>query len=133
MPKTELLFELSLEIGERQDVGAAPRGQRLIAPIMGGSFQGPNLKGIVIPGGADWILVRPNGVRDLNVRLTLRTDSGHLIYMMYRGIDDTKDYFRTTAVFETAAEQEIWLNNIVAVGVGRRAAKGPVYAVHAIL
>jgi hypothetical protein len=150
MVNTELIFELSLEIGDRQDLGVPACGRRIIAPITGGTFQGPKLKGTVVPGGADWILTRPDGIRELDVRVTLKTDSGDLIYMSYRGIDNTKPdvaqriakgeavdpseyYFRTTPVFETAAENARWLNNIGAIGTGRKAAHGPVYTVFAIL
>jgi hypothetical protein len=132
-PRTEFLFEMALDIGERQELGTTSRGSRVIAPIVGGSFQGPKLKGTVLPGGADSILVRSSGVRELDVRLTLKTEVGHLIYITYRGLDDTKDYFRTTPLFETAAEDERWLNDIVAVGIGRQASKGPVYSVYALL
>ena len=148
--QTELIFELSLELGERQDLGAPRCGRRVIAPIIGGSFQGPKLKGTVVPGGADWTITRPDGIRELDVRVTLKTDSGDLIYMSYRGIDNTNPdvaekiakgesvdpseyYFRTTPVFETSAPSARWLNDIVAVSTGRKAARGPVYTVFAIL
>jgi hypothetical protein len=147
---TELIFELSLDIGERLDLGLPACGRRVIAPIIGGTFEGPKLKGIVIPGGADWTLTRPDGIRELDVRVTLKTDSGDLIYMRYRGIDNTKPdiakkiakgepvdpseyYFRTTPIFETTAQNTRWLNNIVAIGTGRKAARGPVYKVFAVL
>lgn len=148
--ETELIFEMSLKIGERQDLGVLPLGRRVIAPILGGTFQGPKLKGSVLPGGADWILARADGIRELDVRVTLKMDSGDLIYMRYRGIDNTRRdiaqriangesvnpsayYVRTTPIFETQAEKARWLNDIVSVAMGRKTPQGPIYAVYAIL
>ena len=67
---------------------AAPQnlGTRRIVPVTGGTFEGPKLKGTALGGGADWILVRPDGVSELNVRVTLRTDDEQLIYVTYRGL-----------------------------------------------
>lgn len=147
---TELLFEMQVELGEFQQVGATPRGDRLIALIHGGTFAGPKLKGTVLPGGADWLLTCPDGVRELDVRLTLRTDDGQLIYMSYRGIntitpeiiqrltrgdpvDPSEYYMRITPVFETGAAQYGWLNRLVAVGVGQRLPTAVRQTVYAIL
>jgi hypothetical protein len=113
-------------------------------------FAGPKLKGDVLPGGADWLLTRADGVRELDVRLTLRTDDGHLIYMSYRGINTitpeiiqrlrhgepvspSEYYMRITPVFETGAERYGWLNRIVAVGVGQRLPTAVRHTVYAIL
>jgi hypothetical protein len=150
--QTELLFELHMDLDQEaaQRVGATSRGTRLIGYIKGGTFEGPKLKGEVLPGGGDWLLIRPDGVREPDVRLTLRTEDGHLIYMAYRGVfriapellqrilqgeavDPTAYYLRTTPVFETAAEKYSWLNQIVAVGVGTRLPTGLKYTVYTIL
>jgi hypothetical protein len=148
--QTELLFDMQVELGEAQQVGATPRGSRVIAPLTGGMFAGPKLKGDVLPGGADWLLTRTDGVRELDVRLTLRTDDGHLIYMSYRGINTitpeiiqrlrhgepvspSEYYMRITPVFETGAERYGWLNRIVAVGVGQRLPTAVRHTVYAIL
>jgi hypothetical protein len=148
--QTELLFDMQVELGEAQQVGATPRGSRVIAPLTGGMFAGPKLKGDVLPGGADWLLTRADGVREPDVRLTLRTDDGHLIYMSYRGINTitpeiiqrlrhgepvspSEYYMRITPVFETGAERYGWLNRIVAVGVGQRLPTAVRHTVYAIL
>src|SRR3990170_5525913 len=120
---TEFLFEVSVDLEEAQQVGATPHGNRQIYYVKGGTFEGRNLKGEVLPGGGDWLLLRPDGAGELDVRATLRTDDGHLIYSYYRGIlrgqPDTADfYFRTAPFYETASEKYGWLNRIVAVGVG---------------
>jgi Protein of unknown function (DUF3237) len=66
--KAELLFDLSLNLdrANTQDVGAAPQGHRRIVPESGGSFAGPKLKREVLPGGADWLQLRPDGVKQID-------------------------------------------------------------------
>ena len=147
---TELLFEMSMVLEPIQAVGATPNGDRRIRYVKGGSFSGPELRGEVLPGGGDWLLLRPDGARTLDVRLTLRTDDGHLIYIVSRGIlhvspetfqrlaageevDPAEYYFRTTPLFETAAEKLDWLNRIVAVSVGRLSATTAVQTIYAVL
>ena len=78
--KTEFLMDIILDVAAPQNLGT-----RLIVPVTGGTFEGPKLKGTALPG-ADWILVRPDGVSELNVRVTLRTDDDQLIYLTYRGL-----------------------------------------------
>jgi hypothetical protein len=147
---TELLFEISVEMDPVLEVGATPNGHRRIRAIRGGSFKGPRLQGEVLPGGADWLLLRPDGARVVDVRLTLRTDDGHPIYVISRGIfqispetyqritegeqvDPAEYYFRTTPLFETAAEKYDWLNRVVAVTVGRFKATTVIQTVYAVL
>ena len=138
--RAELLFEMSVDmVDEAQVVGATPHGIRRIRYIKGGTFAGPKLAGEVLPGGADWLLVRSDGAREIDVRVTLRTDDGDLIYAISRGIFDVSPetferilkgeavdpadyYFRTTPLFETASVKHGWLNRIVAASVGRQAA-----------
>src|SRR3990170_41320 len=146
----ELLFEVSVDLEAPQDVGATPHGNRQIYYVKGGSFEGPKLRGEVLPGGGDWLLLRPDGAGELDVRGTLRTDDGHLIYTYYRGIlsippevmqrmargetvDPSEYYFRTAPFYETGSEKYGWLNRVVAVAVGRMAPHWVGYSVHAIL
>ena len=92
------------------------------APIASGSFEGPLLRGTVLPGGCDWTLLRSDGVLELDLRLTLQTDDGAPIFLssfglrhgppdvltaLARGeaVDPSKYYFRTAARFETSAAQ----------------------------
>jgi len=148
--KTELLYEVSVDLEEPQEVGATPHGVRRVYCVKGGTFEGPKLKGEVLPGGGDWFLFRPDGAGELDVRATVRTDDGHLIYTYYRGIlhappevmqrilageavDPSEYYFRTAPYFETASEKYGWLNRIVAVGVGRVIPNGVSYTVYAVL
>ena len=112
-------------------------GSRRIYNVTGGTFVGPKLRGVVLPGGGDWLRRRADGVSELDVRATLKTDDDELIYVYYRGIVATSSgglYFRTTPVFETGSEKYAWLNNIISVGVNRPAEQGKVsYDIYEIL
>lgn len=148
--RTELLFELSVDLEEPQEVGATPHGNRRIFYIKGGTFAGPKLKGEVLPGGGDWLVIRPDDIWKLDVRETLRTDDGQLIYMTALGIfqvapeifqrlarghrvDSSEYYFRTTPAFETGSEKYGWLNRIMAVGTCERTPTGLIHTVYVIL
>ena len=138
-PKLERLFRATVEIGPPLSVGMTPRGERRIIPITGGRFEGDRLAGEVLPGGADWQVVQPDGTARLEARYTLRTRDGALVYVRNRGVrsgpaevlariargeavDPTSYYFRTVPEFETGAPQHAWLNDLVAVGSAVRAA-----------
>ena len=147
--KTELLFEMTVNLDPPQLVGNTPSGGRRILYVKGGTFSGPKVKGEVLPGGGDWILVRSDGVFVLDGRLTLRTDDGQLIYLSFSGlfdappevlqrmqkgeaVDPSEYYFRTTPVFEAAGEKTKWLNRVLGVAVGRRTATSVLYSVYVI-
>jgi hypothetical protein len=103
----------------------------------------------VLAGGGDWALFRPDGAMSLDVRLTLRTHDGALVYMSYGGrwitppelraeiadparrhqIDPISYYFRTNPLFETGAQPCAWLNDIVCVGAGYLVEGGVAYKV----
>ena len=111
--ETEYLMELLLDGDPQIDTG-----HTRIAPLSGGTFGGPNLRGTVLPGGADWI-TQVSGHSSLDVRITLQTDDGEHIYMTYKGIIARGDgglYWRVTPTFNTASEKYDWINHIVAVG-----------------
>jgi len=151
MIKTKHLFTMPVEVEiPLQIVGSTPMGERRIAKITGGTFEGPELKGTILPGGGDWLLQCADGSLQLDVRATLKTYDGALIYMTYRGyrhgpaevmeqlnkgnaVDPSKYYFRVAPFFETGAEKYTWLNRIVSVGTGSRLPSGPVYEIYQIL
>ena len=77
-----------------------------------------------------------SGHTSLDVRITLETDDGAIIFMSYTGVvsrGDTGLYWRVRPIFQTASEKYDWLNRIVTVGTGQRLASGPVYDVYQIL
>ena len=148
--KTELLFTMTLTVEGPTPLGDTPFGDRRIALVTGGTFEGPKLTGTAQHGGGDWLLFRNDGATQLDVRITLETDDKHLIYMTYRGIrhgpdavmarlnrgeavDPSEYYFRTAPFFETSSDKYGWLNRIVAVGTGERRPEGPVYRVYEVL
>jgi hypothetical protein len=147
---SRLLFEIDIHLAPPQKLGATPLGNRRIVPVSGGTFMGPKMRGVVLPGGGDWILQRHDGALLLDVRLTLRTDDEALIYMLYRGIrhgprevierlnrgepvDPAAYYFRTTPYFQTGSETYDWVNRIVSVGIGERRAASVRYSVYEVL
>ena len=84
-PRLEFLYEITAEVGAPIAIGDNPHGNRQIVPLVGGSFAGPHLNGTVLSGGGDWLLIRPDGVGELDVRAALQTDDGALVYVTYRG------------------------------------------------
>jgi hypothetical protein len=149
LPTTHLMT-LTLSVAGMQPIGATPNGGRRVGLVAGGKFEGPKLKGTVLPGGADWIIARPDGSTTLDVRIVLETDDKAPIGMTYRGmrhgpeavmakvnadqfVDPAKYYFRTSVAFETAAPKYDWLNRIIAVGTGSRPPEGPVYEIFEVL
>jgi hypothetical protein len=128
--ESEFLLELSLDVDTQIDAG-----HTRIAPITGGTFGGPRLRGTVHPGGADWI-TQVAGHTSLDVRITLETDDGEFIYMTYTGIVNQGDdglYWRVRPVFNTASEIYDWLNHIVCIGKNKQIAGKVAYDIFQIL
>jgi len=147
---SRLLMTLQVVVPPPQKVGAVPLGTRAIAPITGGNFEGPRLRGKVLPGGADWTLLRSDGVLELDLRIGLETDDGALIDMtsfglrhgppevlaaLARGesVDSSKYYFRTAPRFETSAPQYAFLNRLIGIASGDRRSSGPIYTIEEVL
>jgi hypothetical protein len=148
--KTKHLMTLKLLVTGLQVVGPTPAGDRRIGLVAGGTFEGERLRGVVLPGGADWLMVRADGATTLDVRIVLQTDDGAAIGMTYRSqrhgpadvmarvakgeaVDPASYYFRTAVSFETAADRYAWLNGIIAIGTGHRPPEGPVYDIFEVL
>lgn len=150
--KTEFLCTVAAYVDWRNviDLGATPHGIRQIVYIKGGKFEGPKIKGVVLPGGGDWFVRRSDQVVEVDVRCVLRTDDNHLIYCCFRGInemtaevairaitgestDSSKYYFRVTTAIETGSKKYDWLNRIVAVGVGNLMPAGVEYKIYMVL
>jgi hypothetical protein len=136
--KAAPLFDMVIDLEPRLDFGSGPLGRRVLSHSAGGSFEGAELRGEVLPGGGDWTLFRADGTMSLDVRLSLKTHDGALLYMSYGGrwvtpvdlrpemadpakrslIDPAKYYFRTNPLFETGSAQYAWINDIVCAGIG---------------
>jgi hypothetical protein len=140
------LLTVTLAVDPAQRLGSVPHGTRSIVPVTGGEFEGPRLRGKVLPGGGDWLLLRSDDVLELDLRITLETDDHALIHMTFQGlrhgppevfaalgrgevVDPASYYFRTLPKFETSTERYAFLNRIIAVGVGETR---PGRAVHRI-
>jgi hypothetical protein len=133
-----------------QKIGAIPHGARIIVPVTGGDFEGPRLRGKVLPGGGDWLLLRSDAVLELDLRITLETDDRALIHMSFQGlrhgpadviaalgsgevVDPANYYFRTVPRFETSAEKYAFLNRIIAVSASETRPDGAVHRIEEIL
>lgn len=145
--KLEYLCTFRAELGDTARLGATPVGERLIADISGGTFEGPRMRGTLKHSGADWAVVGPDGVARLDVRATFETDDGALIYVQYHGLLEMNEavgaalakggdtqigdaYFFSQPRFETSDERYAWLNKIVTVGEGRFAGGAVEYKVY---
>jgi hypothetical protein len=142
-PELEFAFEVRAEVANPTVVGELPTGTRRIVEILGGTFEGPKLKGTLLPGGADWQLIRADGFTDIDARYTLQTDSGDLIYVSNVGIrhappdvirrlnageavDQSQIYFRSVPKLETAAPELEWLMRSIFIATGERYPNGVV-------
>ncbi len=131
------VFTAFVDIGAPLDVGPAGSGHRRIVPIMGGTVEGPRLTARILPGGADWQIVRADGTAEVVARYTLRADDGALISVVNKGlrrgppeilarlaageqVDPGLYYFRTSPTFEVAAGPHAWLADNVFVATGAR-------------
>ena len=135
------MFEYSLEylcsfsgtLDMPQAIGPVPEGLRLVFPVTGGRIDGPRLHGRVLPGGGDWFVGRPDGIGILDVRMTIETDDGGLIYVAYSGVGDLGEdgyekalrgelppvlQLRTAPRFVTAHPDYEWINRLQCVGIG---------------
>lgn len=150
LPQLELLMQVVVTLAPALELGGTPVGKRRIIHITGGHFQGTGLRGVVLPGGADWQIVRVDGVAVLEARYTLQCEDGALIYVQNRGVrhgppdvlaalargeevDPSTYYMRTMPTFETGAPNYTWLNDIVAVGSGIRRADAVVLDFYRVL
>ncbi|WP_376099975.1 DUF3237 domain-containing protein [Roseomonas sp. CCTCC AB2023176] len=136
-PTPDFVAELEVVVGPPLSLGPGPNGERRVIPILGGSLTGPRLTGEVLPGGADYQLIRPDGVAEIEARYALRLSDGALVYVVNRGlrhaapedmarllrgepVPPDRVYFRTAPVFETATPAHAWLTRSLFLGLGER-------------
>ena len=139
-PRLEFLMRLAVDVGEITSMGQGPLGERRIITIVGGTFEGPGLRGEVLAGGNDWQIVRRDGVLDLDARYVLKEASGGLVRVTSQGyrhgpadvlaalgrgedVDPAKYFFRTVMRFETGAPALEWLNKTIALATAQRKAR----------
>jgi Protein of unknown function (DUF3237) len=149
-PCLNLIYRLEATLGEPQDVGEISAGHRRIVALTGGTFSGPELRGRLLPGAsADWQIILPDGTALGDVRYTLETEGGDLLYVqshsvrhgsmavldrLGRGEDvDASEYtFRGAVDIETAADGLDWLNKGIFISVGGRQPGGVIYDVYLV-
>lgn len=113
------VLQIYVTLSEKVSVGQTDKGARFIVPITGGHFTGEEIRGEVVPGGADWQLVRSDGVKEIVARYSIRTDDGQVIMVDNRGIsrEDGNGQYRLTAPKFHAPEGDYdWLNKTLFVG-----------------
>ncbi|MDQ6911085.1 MAG: DUF3237 family protein [Actinomycetota bacterium] len=149
-PRLTRVFRLEATIGEPLDLGDTDRGRRRIVPLTGGTFVGPELNGKLLPGGsADWQIVLADGTTLGDIRHTLQTDDGALLYVQSRGVRhgseevlarlgrgadvDASEYiFRTSTQIETGSARLDWLNKGVFISVGGRRPGSVIYETYLV-
>jgi muconolactone delta-isomerase len=149
-PRLTPVYRLEATLGEPVDLGNTAQGRRRIVPLTGGTFTGPTLNGKLLPGAsADWQTVAPDGTARGDIRYTLQTDGGDVLYVQSRSVRhgsaevlarlgrgedvDASEYtFRTSTAIETTAAELDWLNKGVFVSVGGRQASGVIYETYLV-
>jgi Protein of unknown function (DUF3237) len=149
-PRLTQVYRLRAALGQPLDLGETAQGHRRIVPLTGGTFTGRELNGKLLAGAsADWQIVLPDGTALGDIRYTLETDGGDLLYVQSRGVRhgsaevlsrlgrgedvDASEYtFRTSTQIETAAPHLDWLNKGVFISVGGRQATGVVYEIYLV-
>ncbi len=149
-PRLRKVYRLEATLARPLDLGDTAHGRRRIVPLTGGVFTGPEINGKLLPGAsADWQIVLADGTALGDIRYTLQTDDGDLLYVQSRSIRhgsaevlarlgrgadvDASDYtFRTSTQIETASPQLDWLNKGVFISVGGRQPAGVIYETYLV-
>ena len=149
-PQLRFAFAIKAKVGPIQDLGQTARGHRRIIDILGGEARGPRFEGEILPGGADWQVVRPDGTIEVVARYTIRAASGALVYVQNDGLrvaapeivarmskgeavplDSYR--FRTAPRFETSDPALRWLETSTFVGVAARTPDRVAIGFHEVL
>jgi hypothetical protein len=148
--RTQYAFTITAQIADVTTVGDVGHGVRRIIPITGGEVRGDKVNGNVLPFGADFQIIRPNELIDLEAKYAFETDDGAVVYVENKGIrfgpvellqklkrgepvDPKLIYFRTVPRFETGHEKYRWLMEHIFVASAARHADRVVIDVHMVL
>ena len=149
-PRFEFLMTLAVDVGDVVSMGAGPLGERRVIAILGGTFEGSGMRGAVLPGGADWQIVRGDGVLDLDARYALKDEGGGVVRVVSQGYrhgpsevlaalargeepDPATYFFRTIMRFETGAAYLERLNSTIAVATAERKARRVLLSAYKLL
>ena len=130
------LLTIAAQVGDPISMGISAEGERRMISILGGSVRG-RLQGRILPGGADWQVVRTDGIADIGARYVIETDGGARIEVRSEGyrhgppevmarlargdkVDRGEYYFRTLMRFATGDQELAWLNGMLGLAVGER-------------
>lgn len=148
--ETRYVFTLTVRIADVTIAGDIGHGVRRIIPIIGGEVRGEKVNGKVLPFGADFQIIRPNELIELEAKYAFETDDGAVVYVENKGmrfgpvdllqklkrgepVDPKLIYFRTVPKFETGAEKYRWLMEHIFVASAARHADRVVIDVHQVL
>ena len=149
-PRLSLTYRLNATLAQPLELGDSARGNRRIVALTGGTFTGPELNGTLLAGAsADWQIVLSDGTALGDIRYTLQTDRGDLLYVRSRSIrhgpadvlarlgrgehvDAGLYTFRAATQIETAAPDLDWLNKGVLISVGGRQPAGVIYETYLV-
>ncbi|HEX6392999.1 MAG TPA: muconolactone Delta-isomerase family protein [Acidimicrobiales bacterium] len=149
-PQLTFIYRLEAALGEPSELGETGGGRRRIVPLTGGTFSGPELSGTLVAGAsADWQTVTADGTAIADLRYTLQTDRGEILYVQSQGVrhgsadvlarlgrgepvDPSEYTFRTSTRIETAVTELNWLNKGVFVSVGGRQPAGVIYETYLV-
>jgi hypothetical protein len=148
--QTKYVFTITAEIGDVTTAGEIGHGVRRIIPIIGGTVKGDDINGKVCPFGADFQIIRPNELIELEAKYAFETDDGATVYVENKGlrfgpvdllqklkrgepVDPKLIYFRTVPKFETGHEKYRWLMENVFIGSAARHADRVIIDVHQVL
>jgi hypothetical protein len=148
--ETKYVFTITVDIGGVTSAGEIGHGVRRIIPITGGTVKGADVNGMVCPFGADFQIIRPNELIELEAKYAFETDDGAIVYVENKGlrfgpvdllqklkrgepVDPKLIYFRTVPKFETGSEKYRWLMENLFIGSAARYADRVVIDVHQVL
>lgn len=153
VPSLEPAFDVHVELGALEDHGPTRAGHRRVAPIAGGTLRDCTgtgaFDGVLLPGGADWQIIRPDGALEIDCRYSARLDDGSLLYLQVRGVrsgspevlesllagaevDPSDYYFRTSILIEASAPQHAALEHAIFVAACARDADAVRYRAYRV-